>query len=81
MLARPPSKIILGDVIRYIDGPIEPIGCVEKGYSGCSDLYKCAFRSIWRDVTKVTSGVIDRVTFEDLANRVKSRKGSIAYQI
>ena len=47
-LARQPSDIKLGEVIRFMDGPIEPIACVEKGYAGCSDLYRCVFKKIWQ---------------------------------
>ena len=33
LLAKAPSQIRLGEVISFIDGPFEPIGCVEKKYS------------------------------------------------
>ena len=81
LLARPPSKIKLGDVVRFIDGPVEPIACVEKGYSGCSDLYKCVFRKVWQEVSDATSDIIDNITFEDLANQAKRQKGEVVYQI
>ena len=54
LLARAPGKIKLGEVIRFIDGPLEPVACVEKNYSGCTDLYKCIFRKIWQDVYHAT---------------------------
>src|SRR3989338_2197756 len=66
LFARAPSQIKLGEIIRFIDGPIEPIGCVEKGYSSCNDLYRCAFRKIWKEVAEATSDIIDNITFEDL---------------
>src|SRR3989339_1859398 len=47
LLAKPPSQIKLGEVVRFIDGPIEPIACVEKNYSGCIDTYTCVFKKIW----------------------------------
>ena len=81
LLSRPPAQIMLGEVIRFIDGPIEPIACVGKKYHGCSDIYKCIFRNIWQDVSKATSKVIDNITFEDLAKKVTSRKPSLVYQI
>ncbi len=31
LLTRAPSKITLGEVIRFVEGPVEPIGCVCKG--------------------------------------------------
>ena len=81
LLARPPSQIKLGKVIRFIDGPIEPIGCVEKKYTGCKDLYKCIFRSVWQEVAQCTSNIIDNITFEDLADQVSKQKEATVYQI
>lgn len=81
LLARAPTQIKLGEVIRFIEGPIEPIGCVEKKYTGCKDLYKCIFRSVWQEVTECTSNIIDNITFEDLANKVKKQKEATVYQI
>ncbi|MDD5566270.1 MAG: Rrf2 family transcriptional regulator [Candidatus Omnitrophica bacterium] len=81
LLARPASRIKLGEVIRFIDGPIEPITCVEKNYSGCTDIYKCVFRAIWVEVALTTSNIIDNVSFEDLANQVKSHKREFEYSI
>ncbi len=81
LLARPPSQIKLGEVIRFIDGPIEPIACVERKYSGCNDIYRCTFRSIWQEVAEATSNIIDNITFEDLVNRLKVQKEVLAYEI
>ena len=81
LLAKPPSKIRLGEVIRFIDGPTEPIACVEKGYSGCDDIYRCVLRRVWQDVNRATSGIIDNITFEDMANEVKRHSNAAIYQI
>jgi len=77
LLAKPPSQIKLGEVIRFIDGPIEPIGCVEKGYAGCKEIYKCIFKKTWQEVTVAISGVIDYITFEDLVNQLKAKQGPV----
>ncbi len=81
LLAKLPSQIKLGEVIRFIDGPIEPIACIEKGYTDCKDLYRCVFRKIWHQVSGAISDVIDNITFEDLVNQVKIQKRAIVYQI
>ncbi len=81
ILARQPSQIKLGEIVRFVDGPIEPIKCVEKGYGGCGDIYRCAFRDIWQKVSRVTSDIIDNITFEDLADQVKKHKVTVTYQI
>lgn len=81
LLAKPPSKIKLGEIIRFIDGPTEPIACLEKGYTGCKDAYGCVLKKIWAKVASQTSDIIDNVTFEDLANQVKAQKKEVSYQI
>lgn len=81
LLARPPKEIKIGEVIRFIDGPLEPIMCVEKQYSGCNDVYKCVFRKIWQRVGKATSDIVDGINFEDLVNQVFSEHREFAYSI
>ena len=81
LLARPPSQIKVGEVIGFIDGPLEPIACVEKGYTDCHDIYKCVFRKIWQEVNETTSSIIDNITFEDLARQIKKQKEAAVYQI
>lgn len=80
-LAKHPSQIRLGDVIRFVEGPIEPIGCVGKSYSGCNDIHKCVFKKIWQEVTQATSEIIDNITFEDLVNRIKTAGKTLVYSI
>jgi len=80
-LAKDPADITLGEVVRFIDGPIEPIGCVEKGYSNCADLYKCVFKNIWHKVAQATSDIIDNVTFDDLRQQISVSSKVLTYSI
>ena len=81
LLAREPGKITVGDVVRFIEGPLEPIACVKDGYTACQDVYKCVFRNIWRDVSVAVSGIVDHVTFEKLALKAGLTGQSFAYSI
>ena len=81
MLARKPSQIRLGEVIRFVDGPIEPLSCVGRNYKGCRDINKCVLRGIWQEVSRATSDVVDNITFEDLAKKSKASKDALVYQI
>ena len=81
LLSRPPAEITVGDVVRCIDGPIEPIACVRPGYADCADLRKCVFKKIWQDVAESTASIIDNITFEDLVAQVKAGQKVIAYSI
>jgi len=81
LLAKPPERITVGDVIRFIDGPVEPISCAKDGYSACTDMYKCAFRKIWKDVSMATAGIVDNITFAELASQVDSGRQIPVYSI
>jgi len=80
-LSRHPGQITLGVVTRFIDGPVEPIACVNKKYSGCHDLGKCVFKDIWEEVSRSTSRIIDNITFEDLLKKSKKINKAFTYQI
>ncbi len=81
LLSRPPARITVGEVVRLIDGPIEPISCVQPNYSNCADIKKCIFRNIWQRVFKATSDIIDNITFEDLVTQVHAHQQVLAYSI
>ncbi|MCM8799437.1 MAG: Rrf2 family transcriptional regulator [Candidatus Omnitrophica bacterium] len=79
-LARHPSKIMLGEIIRFVDGPIEPIACINDNYRGCNDMYRCIFRDLWKKITEQTSKIVDNISFEDLRRRFTDKK-FLAYTI
>lgn len=81
LLARHPRQITVGEIIRFIEGPIEPVACVSKDYQGCNDVASCVFRRIWKDVAAQISGIIDKINFEDLAKRVGKKSRHLVYQI
>jgi len=81
ILSKPPAQITVGEVVRLIEGPIEPIACAKDGYSNCSDINKCVLKRMWQKVAKATSDIVDTVTFEDLAAQVNSGQEAYAYTI
>ncbi len=72
-LARPPSKIKIGHVIRTIDGPLAPIACASRtAYQPCRDcknVNNCNVRLLMTRVRDAMSDVLDRVTLEDMVKR------------
>ena len=66
-LAREPRDILLGDVVRYIEGSVYPISCVDcDGPSPCRELSGCVFAPVWRSVGDSISDIIDGINFETL---------------
>jgi Rrf2 family protein len=70
MLARAPSNIKIGQVIRTIDGPLAPIACASRtAYQPCRDcknVKSCTVRLMMTKVRDAMSDVLDRVTMADM---------------
>lgn len=74
ILTKSPSKIRLGEVMRQIQGPLLPVAN-SSGRNGS------IFATIWKEVESAMAKVLDRVTFEDVCNKSRSRDKTIIYQI
>jgi Rrf2 family protein len=82
-LARPNNKILIGEVIRLIDGPLAPIGCVSHtAYEKCScpDETHCGLRMLMLDVRNAIAGILDRYSLADVVEVTlrKMRRDGIA---
>lgn len=70
MLARAPSEIKIGHVIRTIDGPLAPIACASRtAYQpcrDCRDVKTCAVRLLMTKVRDAMSDVLDRVSLAEM---------------
>lgn len=68
-LAKPASRIYIGEVVRLIDGPLAPIGCVSQtAYEPCTcpDEAHCGLRMLMLDVRNAIAGILDRYTLADV---------------
>ena len=69
-LAREPSAIKIGHVIRTIDGPLAPIACASRtAYRpcrDCRDVKGCSVRLLMTKVRDSMSEVLDRVSVADM---------------
>lgn len=68
-LAVPATQITIGSVVRLIDGPLAPIGCVSQtAYEKCScpDETHCGLRMLMLDVRNAIAGILDRYTLAEV---------------
>jgi len=69
-LARPPEAITLGEVIRAMDGPLAPIGCVSvTAHEFCPREASCGLKLIWRQARDAVADILDNTTFADVCQR------------
>ncbi|QWP77305.1 Rrf2 family transcriptional regulator [Lysobacter sp. K5869] len=70
-LARPADQIMVGDVIRAIDGPLAPVRCASvSAYQPCADCADpdaCSLRALMREARDALSNVLDRRSVRELA--------------
>lgn len=67
LLARPPSEINVGDIIRVLEGPIAPLECVsEVDPSQCDQSDFCITRLVWARVRDCIAGVLDSISLADM---------------
>lgn len=77
-LSKTPDKISLATVIRHIEGPLAPVRCVSENYyskCSCPNEEKCGIRSIMKEVREAIVAILDKVTVEELCERVKHLQG------
>lgn len=79
-LIKPPDEITLGQVIRLLDGPLAPIGCVSKtAYQKCSDCpyaeaeQACPIQHVMLEVRNAISSILDHYTLSDFVRQTEGQ--------
>ncbi len=73
-LAKAPSEIALGDVMREIGGDLLPLAKT----AGATE---SVFAAIWQEVESAMAKILDRISFEDIADKVRGQAETFIYQI
>jgi Rrf2 family protein len=88
-LAQPPRLIMLGPVVRMMEGPLAPLPCASetryKKCDECPDAETCATRIVMREVRDAIAHVLDNTSLEEAvrkADQAAERKsGAVNFQI
>lgn len=69
-LIKPPGEITVGQVIRFVDGSLEPVKCLgDRPESACPRKGQCALVEFWSKARQAVESVYDSSTFQDLLER------------
>ncbi len=81
MLARAPSDITLGDVMRTTDGALLSVECLEdrQGADIRSNETDAVLKDIWLGVQQQLENIVDDITFEEISR--KAEKSTSMYYI
>jgi Rrf2 family protein len=77
LLARPAREIMVGDIVRTIDGPLAPVPCASKTrYRRCDDCLDedvCAVRKVMQNAQRALSEVLDNCSLERMSNSARTK--------
>jgi len=72
-LARDPSTIRAGDVIRAVEGPVALVHCtLPNDKPSCNRIDGCVTHLLWKRLSTVMAEFLDSVTLEDLCDESRT---------
>jgi Rrf2 family protein len=77
-LVRSPGEISVGEVLRVIEGGLTPLEVAGRTPRAGRDGGGRDLAELWQEIGEAVAAVIDRTTFEDLAERAARRAGARA---
>ena len=79
-LSRAPSAITAGDIVRALEGPIEPQICTAEGEAivNCVLQPGCATHHVWMSVQQNIAKALDNMTLADLVAKESTPTGTRA---
>ncbi len=70
LLGKKPSEITAGDVLRAVEGSLEPVACLSSGT--CPAEAKCITRHTWSQLYREISDCVDSITLSQLVESYES---------
>lgn len=67
-LAKAPSNITVGEVLRAAEGSLAPVACLEDEINECARCNQCKTLYVWQGLYKAMSEYVDSITVEDIIN-------------
>ena len=68
-LSRHPSEITFGEVVRFVEGPLNPVDCVSEGTAACPLAAACVFLPVWQEAEAAVAAIYDGITYQELLER------------
>ncbi len=84
-LGKSSKEIMIGDVIRILEGPLAPVSCVSQtAYQRCKECKseeKCEIRFIMKEVRDAMSSILDKTSLFDLLEKTQLSQNIANFQI
>lgn len=68
-LMKEPVEISVGDILRVLEGDLNPVDCTVVNESkGCDESELCVTKFVWQKISESINQVVDNISLEDLMN-------------
>jgi len=85
VLAKPSTEIMVGAIVRALDGPLAPISCASKTYyrrcDDCAPDHPCAVRLVMIQVRDAILAVLEERSLAEMRQLAEVRGDEITYHI
>ena len=81
ILAKDPSSITVGQVLRILEGSMVLVDCLKNPQIPCPRRDDCTTITLWEKIKEAVDNVIDHTTLEDLTQDYKARNSHQNYCI
>ena len=65
-LTREPKDYTVGEILRWTEGNLAPVACLEYGAQPCERAGECRTIAMWRKFNEMTNEYFDGITIADL---------------
>lgn len=72
MLAQPPEKYTVGNILRITEGNLSVVSCLEQEPNLCPRQDECMTLYIWQGLNDVIAKYLDSITIQDIVDRESS---------
>ena len=71
VLARPAEEISVGEVLRALEGDLNPVDCSERDGSLCEGSDTCVTKFVWKRISDSIKQAVDNLMISELASEGK----------
>ena len=72
-LSKAPDKYTVWEILRYTEGSLAPVACLENEPVQCDRGGECAMLPVWKGLNKVICDYLDNITLQDILDTQKER--------
>ncbi len=65
-LVKEPKDYTVGMILRYVEGSLAPVACLEDEINECERQSECVTLRIWQELNDAINAVVDKYTLQDL---------------